>query len=242
MIFAAHQPHYLPWLRYLHKVAAADVFVLLDDAQYTKNGWQNRTRIKGPEAPVRLTVPVHVALGQTIRDVKPAGGGWTRRHLAALDSCYGGALRPWRARLEHELEAGCSETLAGLNERIIRLLLDAFGIPTPLVRSSQLGVGGRASGRLAAIGSVLGADVYLTGAFALEAYLDPSPFHIAGIEVAVQRWECPRYEQRFPGAGFVPDLSALDLLVGEPAGCLELLMSGGEVVRGDPALTANARP
>lgn len=242
MLFAAHQPHYLPWLRYLHKIAAADVFVLMDDVQYTKNGWQNRTRIKGPMGPVRLTVPVNAALGQRIREVKPAGGGWTRRHLAALDSCYGGALRPLRARLEQKLAAGSTATLASLNEGILRLLLDAFGIRTRLVLSSQLEVEGRGSERLAAIGRALGADSYLTGAFALEAYLDPRPFHAAGIEVVVQRWESPHYEQRFPRAGFVPDLSALDLLVVEPKEGLELLMSGGEVVTDDPALTANSRP
>src|SRR5579862_8159489 len=46
MIVAIHQPHYLPWLRYIDKIARSDVFVLLDDAQYTKNGWQNRNKIK----------------------------------------------------------------------------------------------------------------------------------------------------------------------------------------------------
>ncbi|MDR7579336.1 MAG: WbqC family protein, partial [Armatimonadota bacterium] len=45
MVVGIHQPHYLPWLRYMAKAALADVFVLLDDAQYTKNGWQNRNRI-----------------------------------------------------------------------------------------------------------------------------------------------------------------------------------------------------
>ncbi len=46
MILAAHQPQYLPWLGYLHKIASADVFLTLDDVQYKKNEWQNRNRIK----------------------------------------------------------------------------------------------------------------------------------------------------------------------------------------------------
>jgi hypothetical protein len=238
MLFAAHQPHYLPWLRYLHKIAAADVFVLLDDAQYTKNGWQNRTRIKGPQGPVLLTVPVHAHLGALIRDVRPGGDAWVRRHLGGLDACYGRA-EPWRVRLGVFLEAARDAPLAVLNEITLGLLLDAFDIRTPVIRSSELEVGGRGSERLAAIGRVLGADAYLTGAHAVEAYLDPRPFAAAGIELAVQRWECPVYEQRFPQAGFVPDLSALDLLTNHPGRAREVLMSGGEVRR-DPALAAHA--
>ncbi|MBI3637246.1 MAG: WbqC family protein, partial [Candidatus Rokubacteria bacterium] len=46
MKVAIHQPHYLPWLGYLAKWAAADVFIVLDTVQYEKNGWQNRNRIK----------------------------------------------------------------------------------------------------------------------------------------------------------------------------------------------------
>jgi hypothetical protein len=240
MLFAAHQPHYLPWLRYLHKVAAVDVFVLLDDAQFTKNGWQNRTRIKGPQGPVLLTVPVHARLGDSIREVRPADVLWVRRHLAALSTCCGRAADPWRAGLAPVLEAARESPLSVLNEVTLAILLEAFDIRTPLVRSSELGVGGRGSERLAAIGRELGADAYLSGAYALEAYLDPSPFIAAGIELAIQRWECPGYRQRFPRAGFVPDLSALDLLVSEPGQAREILMSGGEV-RLDHALAANPR-
>jgi hypothetical protein len=101
-------------------------------------------------------------------------------------------------------------------------------------------VDGRGSERLAAIGRALGADAYLTGAHALEAYLDPSAFAAAGIDLEVQRWECPTYEQRFGGAGFVSDLSALDLLVNEPERALAILTSGREGRR-DPALAADAR-
>lgn len=232
MLFAAHQPHYLPWLRYLHKVALADVFVLLDDAQFTKNGWQNRTRVKGADGAILLTVPVHARLGSRISDVRASGRRWVRRHLATLDSCYGSALAPWRAELGRVLEEAADAPLAELNEAALRALLGAFGIGTPVVRSSELGAPGRASERLAAIGRALGADAYLTGAHALEAYLDRAPFSSAGIELVVQRFSCPAYAQRFPRAGFVSDLSAVDLLANEPERALEVLVSGGEVSRG----------
>ena len=46
MLAAIHQLHFLPWLRYFDKIARADLFVVLDNIQYNKNGWQNRNRIK----------------------------------------------------------------------------------------------------------------------------------------------------------------------------------------------------
>src|SRR5919199_1238191 len=55
MRVAIHQPQYLPWLGYLAKRAAADVFIYLDTVQYEKNGWQNRNRIKTKDGPRWLT-------------------------------------------------------------------------------------------------------------------------------------------------------------------------------------------
>lgn len=240
MLFAAHQPHYLPWLRYLDKVATADVFVLLDDVQYTKNGWQNRTRIKGPDGAVLLTVPVGAHLGARICDVLPAETCWVRRHVRALDVCYGRDLAPWGEPLVGILVEHAQVPLARLNEALLRFLLEAFGIETALVRSSELGVGGRGSARLAAIGRALGADAYLTGAHALETYLDRAAFKAAEIELEVQSWDCPVYRQRFERVGFVPDLSAVDVLANEPAASLAVLTAGREAVR-DPALAAHGR-
>ena len=89
---AIHQPHYLPWLGYLAKWAAADVFVFLDTVQYTKNGWQNRNRIKTATGPRWLTVPVHARLGMPLDAVMVASGQpWHTRHRRAIEHAYAGA-------------------------------------------------------------------------------------------------------------------------------------------------------
>ena len=46
MIVAAHQPHYMPWLGYLDKLAKADLFVIMDDLQFEAQNYQNRQRLK----------------------------------------------------------------------------------------------------------------------------------------------------------------------------------------------------
>ena len=58
MILAAHQPHYLPWLGYLDKVAKADLFVVMDDLQYEAQNFQNRQRLKLADGARWVHVPL----------------------------------------------------------------------------------------------------------------------------------------------------------------------------------------
>jgi len=58
MRVAIHQPHYWPWLGYLKKMKEADIFVYLDEAAYTKNGFINRNKIQIDGKDHWLTIPV----------------------------------------------------------------------------------------------------------------------------------------------------------------------------------------
>src|ERR1043165_5905453 len=92
MIVAIHQPHYLPWLRYFEKIARSDVFVLLDDVQYEKNGFQNRNKIKTGQGWAYLTVPVKKPLLVPINEVLIDNtSGWQDKHLRAIELNYGKA-------------------------------------------------------------------------------------------------------------------------------------------------------
>ena len=41
---AIHQPEHFPYMGFFQKMEYADVFVILDDVQYSKGNWQNRNR------------------------------------------------------------------------------------------------------------------------------------------------------------------------------------------------------
>ena len=56
---AIHQPNYLPWLGYFAKIKKCDIFVFLDDVQFSKNSWQNRVHIKSPNGKQFLTQPLN---------------------------------------------------------------------------------------------------------------------------------------------------------------------------------------
>lgn len=56
-----HQPEHLPWLGFFHKMAFCDVYVLLDNVQFTKNNYQNRNRLIDEKGTVYWsTVPVRM--------------------------------------------------------------------------------------------------------------------------------------------------------------------------------------
>lgn len=225
MIVAIHQPHYLPWLRYVDKIARSDVLVLLDDVQYTKNGWQNRSKIKCAQGWMYLTVPVVDAFGKRLAEVRINNQTrWRAKHWAALCTNY--ARAPFFARYRGVLEAAHQrewEVLHELNVYILELLLSAMGIRTRLVRSSALGVPGMATGRLVDICSTLGATTYLSGDYAAGNHLEVEAFRERGIEVQLQGWQCVDYHQLYPQRGFIPDLSILDLLFNEGERSLEIL-------------------
>jgi WbqC-like protein family len=68
---AISQPTYLPWLGYFDLIDQVDVFVLPDDAQFEKQSWQQRNRIKTPIGLQWLTVPgmFHGRFGHFLKDV-----------------------------------------------------------------------------------------------------------------------------------------------------------------------------
>jgi len=216
MKIAIHQPHYLPWLGYFAKWAAADLFVFLDTVQYEKNGWQNRNRIKTRDGPRWLTAPVRARLGTAIRDVMiDTTQPWRARHLRAIDNAY--AKAPSWPHHRDELQSFYGrewDRLAPLAVESAQWLAQALGISIPTRLASDLTLPDRArldaTARLVALCQAVGADTYLAGRDGA-LYLDADQFAAAGIAVETQRYEHPVYAQEH--GEFAPFLSALDLLL-----------------------------
>lgn len=208
-----HQLHYLPWLRYFDKIARSDVFIVLDNIQYNKNGWQNRNRIKTAGGSTLLTVPVFGHHGQRLDEVRiDTSVPWARKHGRSIEQAYRKA--PFFAEHEAFLRETYRrpwEHLNDLNSYMLDYFIAALGIRTRIVRSSVLEVPGTATERLANLIRAVGGTHYYSGAYALDAYLDISTLEQAGIGLELQEWSAPVYPQ---GHGdFVADLSILDLVL-----------------------------
>lgn len=224
MLVAIHQPEHMPWLGFFEKLVRADVFVVLDDVQFSKGDFQNRNRVKGQGGAQWLTVPVAQRLGQKINEVEVAGDSWRAKHWKTLRSCYARAahFEEFAGEFE-EFYARPWAKLSELNVAAIRMLARAFGVEKEFVFSSTLGAVGQKSELVLNICKAVGATRYYSGR-AGGAYLDADAFRREGIQIVVQEFEHPKYEQLFmKEQGFVPNLSAVDLLFNRGAEGLELL-------------------
>ncbi len=227
MLVAIHQLHYLPWLRYFEKIVRSGVFVVLDDVQFTKNGWQNRNMVRASPGAVRLTVPVHAKARMTLDEIRiDNGANWRRKHWRTLESAYRKAphFDAYAPFLENTYAAQW-DSLNALNRHMLEFFVQSLGIGTRIVYSSDLAVPGEATERLVNLVKAVGGDTYYSGAFAVEAYVDVDAMKAAGIAVTLQQWQCPQYPQFHDG--FIPDLSIVDLLMNCGPRSLELL-SGNE--------------
>jgi WbqC-like protein len=216
MIVAIHQPHYLPWLGYLHRMAQVDLFILLDHVQFERRNHQNRNRIRLDGEAFWLTVPV-VQRSQKERIVEKlvdnaSPRSWGPVHFSTLRHAYREAehFGSYADALRKILDARW-ERLTDLNRAMLDLLRDAFDIRTPLARSSELGVDGAKSDLILNLCRAAGADTLLAGFGGSRAYLDAEGFAREGVRIRWHDFKHPTYKQ-CGAQPFLPGLAAIDLL------------------------------
>src|ERR671914_2812856 len=151
-LVAIHQPNFLPWLGYFDKIARADVFILMDNAQFPKTGgiWTNRVRMLVNREPAWLTVPVVRAYHGTrtiaemrIDDSKP----WRGKLLKTVRTNYARApfLGEVMPHLTEILEYD-TDCLADFNVAAISRVAELLGLDGGrLLRGTALEVGGSAT-------------------------------------------------------------------------------------------------
>ncbi|MHB8092097.1 MAG: WbqC family protein [Syntrophales bacterium] len=223
MMVAVHQPQYLPWLGYFDKIAAADVFVLLDNVQFKKNEWQNRNRIKTAAGPQWLTVPVRYKFPERINEVSVNNQEhWVNKHRQAIVTNYRKA--PCWDEVSTILEpifAGSWESISQLNIFTVKLLAKTLGIETPLYVASELPPFPEDPDlRLIAIAKHFAADTYLAGKGGID-YMNLACFRENGVRVKFQQYNHPVYRQLFNG--FEPFMSVIDLLFNYGEDSLKIL-------------------
>ena len=227
MLVACHQPNYLPWSGYFHKIRLADVFVILDSIQFPRGrSWVSRNRIKTSRGQLWLTVPVkRKGLGlQRIQDVEidnnymgcpPLDCGmlpmWGKKHLLSLVHFYKKApyFSDYIDFFTNVYEKRWGR-LSDLNLALIKEIKKWLEIDTKIVCSSELGIGDRhACPLLIEICKSLGADTYFSGSGGRK-YIDDEKFKAQGINVKYFSFEPSAYPQFW--GDFISNLSIVDLL------------------------------
>jgi len=194
----------------------ADIFVIYDDAQFNKNDFQHRNKIRIYHGWKWLTVPIEKKR-IPIKDIKikndfsKKGVLWNEAHLLDIKNNY------QNSKFYKKYEKSLGEiymdeytNLIDLNMNIINFINNAFNISCKIVFSSEFGFTSKSTTRLAEITEALGGDVYLSGLSGKD-YMDVSHFETRGIKIEYQNYKHPTYMQAYDG--FVPNMSSIDALL-----------------------------
>jgi len=223
MKVAIHQPHFLPWLGYLHRMAQADLFVLLDHVQFERRNYQNRTLFRMNGEARWLTVPVvqrsrdERIVDKEVDNRIDGAKWWSPNHFTTLRHAYRDArfFHTYAAEFKRLFDTRWDK-LVDLNQAGLDLLREVFGIRTPLVRSSEFAVEGARMELILNVCRAVGADTLIAGMGGSRGYLDADAFARAGVRIEYHDFKHPQYPQGGRGASeavpFIKGLSAIDML------------------------------
>ncbi len=211
-IIAIHQPNYLPWLGYFYKIHQSDLFVFLDDAQFSNEGMHNYTYIKTSQGSFRLKIPVHQKLGDKIFEVRSKDElDWKKKHIKTLEANYRRAkffpevFIDYVTLIEKEYA-----NIASINNTMIRFFADKLGIKTAFINSSELNINSGREEKILDLLNILGGTVYYSGTGA-RTYQKDENFKARGIELRYSVFTPFEYPQLWDG--FQSNITALDFFM-----------------------------
>lgn len=214
-----HQPHYLIWLGLLDKIARSDLYVLLDNVQFSKRGFQHRTQYSTKSGNKYLSLPVKskgVQCENTkIKDILIADEKKIKKHYTTL--CHRYSKTPGWPLIKDKIDHIYSEkhkTLVEINQALLDLTLTCYQVSTPVIRASELKVEGNKSELILSILKNVNANIYLSGNGA-RRYMDHSLFADANITIRYQKFEHPQYDQNL-NTSFSPACFALEWFLLDP--------------------------
>jgi hypothetical protein len=208
------QSCYIPWKGYFDMIAAVDEFILYDDMQYTRRDWRNRNKIKTPQGPQWLTVPVKVKgkYLQPIRETEIDGTDWAESHWKSIVLNYRRAPHFEEvAALFGPLYMQHQYThLSALNRKLIEAVCAYLGITTKISNSWDYTMIIGKTERLAGLCAQAGGTEYISGPAAKD-YVEERVFSERGIKLEWFDYAgYPEYPQLW--GDFTHEVTILDLM------------------------------
>lgn len=212
MVVSIHQPNYFPWLGYFYKIAQSDVFVLLDDVQFSNEGMHNYHYIKTPQGSLRLKIPVEQHTGDLIMSVKTKDFlGWKQKHIKTIEVNYKKSAFFSTVFIDYvQLIDREHNNLSEMNTAIINFMLEKFGIATKIVKSSELNITSTKEEKVMDICNALNATTYYSGTGA-KAYQSEIDFNSRGLELKYSVFNPFEYKQLW--GSFQSNVTVLDFIM-----------------------------
>ncbi len=215
MIVSAHQPAYLPWLGYFHKIVLSDIFVVMDDVQFEKNSFINRNRVLSGGKELMLTIPVRLKghTDKTIADIEVSDHFWRKKHLKSIEQAYCKApyfdtVYPLIAPILEKEHRFLVEYVSELTA----IFLDYLDIRTKILLASELEITSRKLDYVIELTQKVDGDIFVFGALGKD-YGDIDQLNRYGIKPYFQEYCHPVYRQL--SREFVYNMSILDIMFNE---------------------------
>lgn len=215
---AIHQPNYLPWQGYFHKIAHCDVFVFLDDVPFSKGSLTNRAYYRQKKHATQkayLTVPLKKhSSGTLIKDLQiDHSQNWQQQQLNQIKNTYfkAAAFDKMYPIVSKWMDASIHFSyLSEWNQFLISQLSDQIGLSPSFICSSTLPINGKASEYIIKIVQHLGGSIYLSGKGA-KKYQSDMDYEQAGIQLKYSLFtETPYHQEQ---GAWLNGLSIIDKLM-----------------------------
>lgn len=206
-----HQPDYIPWLGLFYKMYLSDVFIHLDDAQYSNEAAHNFNVVKTAQGELRLKFPVEYHLGDQINTVRPKYElKWREKHLRTIEMNYS------KAKFFKETFPEFKDifmvdypNVADFNIAINEYIAKQFGILPKFIKSSEFALETRREEKVIDLCVAVGGTRYISGNGA-RVYQEPEHFAARGVELTYLDYKPIEYPQVWKG--FLPCMSVLDYI------------------------------
>ena len=155
MKITIHQPEHFPYLGFFQKMKATDLFVIIDDVQYTRGNFQNRNKFVNKNN-IEEWFGVQLessASKMNINQIKTASGNWRTKVIKKIKQNFG---YDFTDIYENEL-------LVDINLKSIEWARKKLNINTPMIKSSDLNINSSSTQRLVDICKKVKATEYISG-------------------------------------------------------------------------------
>ena len=218
MNVAMMQPSFLPWQGYFELILKSDVFILLDDFQFSIQSYHQRNRlfvnkdqIDWYTVPVKKSISFKSPLNQVMIDEKT---NWREKMWKRIQGNYSKA--PYYKEIVPWLEAWLLEpagSISSQNIAFIQYVSELLGYKGEFRFSSQLPSNKVRSERVAEMLHWCSAEAYYSAKGSFDYMLEDGVFPLQDLPVYFQDFQPEPYDQIGAKNGFIPYLSILDALM-----------------------------
>ena len=163
-VIGIHQPNFMPWCGFFSKLIKSDVFVILDDVEYSKNSVMNRNRIKTSNGDCWLTLPVSYkgSSKALVKDMQVANPKIFKKLWSTVLMNYKKApfFEQYQDSLHHIFMGNKWESLFAFNMAFISYIKETLDIKTKVVFSSDFTINETSTDRLVSLVKILNGTHY----------------------------------------------------------------------------------